>query len=224
MRMHLGCAMLLMSLCRGLQISPTTDRRSFLGGAATLAGGTVGWLTQTPRWQRANAVPSPILVPPLPERFDSDTLKQPPAMTAAGDLARPGIDNTYFPDFLDGTWQVTQTLVDAKTPLGLMYIGGPNGDQSIAEKSLAETRSKLNQSVNLHLRFVPTRWGVAEDRVFNNAQRLNAFAGRKVVATVDYADVGASNRAAVLKNGGTADDPLQTVLVKYKGPAAQKVR
>ena len=144
-------------------------------------------------------------------------------MTAAGEFGSPGIDNTYFPEFMVGTWQVTQTLVDATAPLGLVYVGGPNGSQSIAEKTMAETRSKLNQPVSLQLRFVSTKWGVAEDRLFNNAQRLNAFAGRRVVATVDYADVGASNRAAVVKNGGAAEDPLSTVLVRYKGPAAQKV-
>ena len=211
--------------CHGLHMmktSPQQDRRSFVHHAAAwavAAGSSAGAAWWTPLAAEA----APALTPPLAERLDTQILKQPPSMTAAGELGSPGIDNTYFPDFMAGTWQVTQTLVDATTPLGLVYVGGPNGSESIAEKTMAETRSKLNQPVNLQLRFVKTKWGVAEDRVFNNAQRFNAFAGRKVVATVDYADVGASNRAAVLKNGGTAEDPLSTILVRYKGPAAQKV-
>eukprot|EP00977_Amphora_coffeiformis_P022570 scaffold11046_cov183-Amphora_coffeaeformis.AAC.22 len=207
--------------CHGLHMISTQDRRSFVQQAAAwtvAAGSSAGvWWTPVP------AEAAPALTPPLTERLNTQMLKQPPSMTAAGELGSPGIDNTYFPEFMAGTWQVTQTLVDATTPLGLVYVGGPNGSQSIAEKTMAETRSRLNQPVNLQLRFVKTKWGVAEDRVFNNAQRLNAFAGRKVVATVDYADVGASNRAAILKNGGTAEDPLSTILVRYKGPAAQKV-
>ena len=219
MKVFLSVVLVFFPSCLALQLSGRVDRRSFVQQTAGTV--TTGWLATPP--QEAAAAAPPPLVPPLPERFESSSLKQPAPLTAVGDVTSPGIDNTYFPDFMAGTWRVTQTLVDATAPLGLSYIGGPNGDVSIAEKSLAETRSKLNQPVTLELRFVPTKWGVAEDRVFNNAQRLNAFAGRKVVATVDYADVGASNRAAVLKNGGTADDPLATVLVRYRGPAAQKV-
>jgi hypothetical protein len=51
---------------------------------------------------------------------------------------------------------------------------------------------------------------------------LNAFAGKDVVASVQYADVGGSNRQSTLTLGGTADDPLQTTIVYFKGPAAQK--
>lgn len=226
MKVFLPVVLVFFPSCLALQFSGRVDRRAFVQQTAWTvttgaAGASTSWLATPPR-EASAAVPPP-LVPPLPERFESSSLKQPAPLTAAGDVTSPGIDNTYFPDFMAGTWRVTQTLVDATAPLGLSYIGGPNGDVSIAEKSLAETRSKLNEPVALELRFVPTKWGVAEDRVFNNAQRLNAFAGRKVVATVDYADVGASNRAAVLKNGGTADAPLATVLVRYRGPAAQKV-
>ena len=204
-----------------LQPSDRLDRRGFVKQTAWTVSGTasLGWLATS----EEAAAAGPVLVPSLPERLDSDVLKQPPTMTAAGDLSRPGVDNTYFPDFMAGTWRVTQTLVNVTAPLGMVYVGGPNGDLNIAETTMAETRSKIDQPVTLQLRFVSTKWGVAEDRVYNMAQRLNAFAGRKVVATVDYADVGASNRAAVLKNGGTADDPLSTVLLRYKGPAAQKI-
>lgn len=208
--------------CSALRLSCGLDRRSFAKQAAWIGTGALSSLISSPL-VAASAASSPPLVPPLSERFETSMLKQPPAQSAAGDLTSSGIDNTYFPDFMAGTWRVTQTLVEATAPLGLPYIGGPNGDLKIAETSMDETRSKLYQPVSLQLRFVRTKWGVAEDRLYNNAQRLNTFAGRKVVATVDYADVGASNRASFLKNGGTADDPLATVLVRYRGPAAQKV-
>jgi hypothetical protein len=55
-----------------------------------------------------------------------------------------GIDNTYYPDWLDGYWDVTQTLVDAQTPLGLKFVGGPNGQVDIAEKSMTEAKSKVS--------------------------------------------------------------------------------
>lgn len=63
---------------------------------------------------------------------------------------------------------------------------------------------------------------VVEDRAFNTRQRLDSFAGRKVVSSVEYADVGGSNRGAILAAGGGVDDPLQTTVVRFKGPAAQK--
>jgi len=39
---------------------------------------------------------------------------------------------------------------------------------------------------------------------------------------VEYADVKGSNRNAVLAAGGGDEDPLQTTVVRFKGPAAQK--
>mmetsp|Transcript_48725 Transcript_48725/g.117877 ORF Transcript_48725/g.117877 Transcript_48725/m.117877 type:complete len:340 (+) Transcript_48725:328-1347(+) len=133
-----------------------------------------------------------------------------------------GIDNTYYPDWLAGEWDVTQTLVDAQTPLGLKFVGGPNGLIDIAEKTMTEAKSKLGVPVKLQLKYQKTKWGVAEDRIFNNKARLNGFAGKDVVASVQYADVGGSNRKSVLALGGSEDDPLQTTLVYFKGPAAQK--
>jgi hypothetical protein len=135
-------------------------------------------------------------------------------------LASSGIDNLFYPDFLAGTWDVAQTLTSVEVPLGLEFL---NPDKATAERSLAEARTKLNEPVSLQLRYVPTRWGIVEDRVYNTASRLNAFAGRTVVAAVQYADVNSSNRDAVLRQGGSEDDPLTTVLVRYKGPAAQKI-
>jgi len=133
-----------------------------------------------------------------------------------------GVDNLYYPSWLAGEWSVTQTLVDTGTPLGLKYIGGPNGVEEIAKATIAESRKKLYEPVLLRLRYIPTNWGVAEDRVFNTRQRLDAFAGKSVVASVSYNDVGGSNRKSVLAMGGTEDDPLQTTFVRFKGPAAQK--
>jgi len=134
-----------------------------------------------------------------------------------------GVDNMYFPSWLEGEWEVTQTLVETSTPLGLKFIGGPAASLDIAAKSFEEQRSKIGIPVSLRLRWVKTKWGVCEDRLFNIRQRLDNFAGRKVVASVLYADVGGSNRASVLALGGTEADPLQTTLCYYKGPAAQKV-
>ena len=143
-----------------------------------------------------------------------------PAPSYASELN--GVDNTYFPAFLQGTWNVTQTLVATSTPLGLKFLGGPNGDLAIAEKTMTEARSKIGKPVKLQLRYVPTKWGVAEDRIFNTKARLNAFAEKNVVATVNYADVGGSNRPSVLALGGSENDPLQTTVTYFKGPAAQK--
>ncbi|VEU44161.1 unnamed protein product [Pseudo-nitzschia multistriata] len=109
-----------------------------------------------------------------------------------------------------------------QAPLGMKYIGGPNGSVEIAEKTMKEARSKIGLPVKLNLRYVPTKWGVAEDRLYNSEARLNAFAQKNVVASVQYADVGGSNRKSTLALGGTNEDPLQTTLVYFKGPAAQK--
>jgi len=167
----------------------------------------------------------------ISRRLSADTLTQIPAALPSNN----GLDNTVYPDWLQGTWQVTQTLVGVDTPLGLAYAGGPNGVESIAEKSLAESRSQLNRPVQLQLRYVATppvggggSGTVVEDRLFNTRQRLDAFAGRRVVSAVDYADTRASNRAAwEAATGGRSDSnnaviPLTTTLVRFQGPAVQK--
>lgn len=158
----------------------------------------------------------------LEDRFEQSILKQTPLTGVTSSSTLYGVDNLYYPDFMAGSWDVTQTLVNVETPMGLVYLGGPNGSLEIAEKSMAETKRQLNVPVFLELRYIKTKWGVAEDRVWNASERLNKFAGRKVVASASYANVGASNRAAVLAMGGTENDPLQTLYVRFKGPAAQK--
>lgn len=109
-----------------------------------------------------------------------------------------------------------------QAPLGIKYCGGPNGSVEIAEKSITEARSKIGVPVQLKLRYAQTKFGIAEDRLYNDKERLNAFAQKNVVSSVEYADVGGSNRKSVLALGGTQDDPLQTTIVYFKGPAAQK--
>lgn len=184
------------------------DRRTLIGG--TVAATSL-WGSLSPT---AIAAQSKVT-----SRLEQDILNL-PAPSYASELN--GVDNTYFPLFLRGNWDVTQTLVDTSAPLGLKFLGGPNGDTPIAEKTMEQTRSKLGVPVKLQLRYVPTKWGVAEDRIFNTQERLNGFAEKKVVASVQYANVGGSNRQSVLSLGGTEEDPLQTTITYFKGPVAQK--
>lgn len=159
------------------------------------------------------------VAPSFDSRFESNTLFQPRIIP---NNENNGVDNTYFPSWLAGTWNVTQTLVAVEAPLGFAFAGGPSGVESIGKQSLEESTKQINIPVRLSLKFVTTPWGVAEDRLFNTAERLNSFAGRVVVASVDYANVAASNRASVLAMGGAEGTPLQTTVVRFKGPAAQK--
>lgn len=168
----------------------------------------------------ANPVNAAIASGNISDQMINEIITMPPPGRAS---EFQGVDNMYFPSWLEGEWEVTQTLVNTSTPLGLKFIGGPAASLDIATKSFEEQRSKIGTPVNLRLRWVKTKWGVCEDRLFNVRQRLDNFAGRKVVASVSYADVGGSNRASVLALGGTEVDPLQTTLCYYKGPAAQKI-
>eukprot|EP00980_Cylindrotheca_fusiformis_P011799 scaffold2816_cov121-Cylindrotheca_fusiformis.AAC.15 len=187
-------------------LSNEVDRRAFVG----VSSGAALWILS----------PLPVIaVPNIKERLDQDILNL-PAPSYSSELN--GVDNTYFPQYLQGNWEVTQSLVETLTPLGLKYLGGPNGDISIAEKIMEQSRSQIGKQVKLELRYVPTKWGVAEDRLFNTKERLNSFAEKSVVASVQYADVGGSNRKSVLQLGGKEEDPLQTTIVYFKGPAAQK--
>lgn len=155
----------------------------------------------------------------IANRLDNNSITIPPPSYSS---ELNGIDNLYFPPWMAGEWSVVQTLVNTEAPLGVKFLGGPNGSEKIGIESLNEARKQIDKPVSLKLRYIPTKWGVAEDRLFNTRQRLDAFAGRAVVSTVQYADVGGSNRPAVLAMGGTAGDPLQTTMTYFKGPAAQK--
>lgn len=197
----------------GLSTNPVDRRTAFKG---VVAGGTSVYTAIAGTPQLVEAATQPRFIA---ERLDASTLSMPPP-SRASELS--GVDNTYYPRWMAGTWDVTQTLVNADTPLGLKFVGGPAGSEAIAAKSIEEQKRQLGVPVSLRLRWVPTRFGVAEDRLFNSRERLNAFAGRSVVASVEYSNVGGSNRAGVIALGGREDDPLQTTIVRFKGPAAQK--
>lgn len=166
----------------------------------------------------ANA--APVISPPsLVDRFESDILNAPPVTAGTRNT---GHDNLFFPEWLEGEWNAVQTLVSTKAPLGLAFIGGPMGSIDVAQATMSEQQKRAGEAVNLQLRFVRTKFGVVEDRTFNLRSRLNSFAGKNVVASVEYADVRESNRASVVAAGGKETDPLTTTLVYFKGPAAQK--
>lgn len=202
------------------QNKATSSRRSFARnsiGSATVSTAAVSAFAAV--FNNIPAAKAAVAAKDIAGRLTSDSLTLPPPSSAS---ELNGIDNTYYPSFLQGEWDVTQTLVGTQAPLGLKYLGGPNGDLDIANKSFVDAKSKIGIPVRFKLRYVPTKWGVVEDRLFNNQARLDAFAGKNVVASVQYADVGGSNRQSVLAMGGTMDDPLQTTVTYFKGPAAQK--
>ncbi len=174
-------------------------------------GSLLLFTTTTAKPATANALSSPLTIE---ERLTADKLTLPPP-SRANELS--GVDNLYYPSWLSGEWDAIQTMTDTSTPLGLKFVGGPNGSESIASESVKEQKKQINVPVSLKLRYVNTKFGVAEDRLFNTKARLNAFAGRNVVASVEYADVGGSNRASVVMMGGDQDTPLQTTgkLVEY---------
>lgn len=186
------------------------ERRRFLETTAALSSISTSLVSP------ANAADSASLIA---DRLDTDIITT-PSITAGS--KNSGHENLYFPDWLEGDWDATQTLMSTKAPLGLKYIGGPSGDTEIARKTMDEQAKRIGEAVRLKLRFVSTKWGVVEDRAFNLRSRLDAFAGKQVVASVNYADVRESNRESVLKAGGAESDPLTTTLVYFKGPAAQK--
>jgi hypothetical protein len=98
-------------------------------------------------------------------RMNESILKQRPVSAVS-----TGVDNTFYPQWLCGTWQVTQTLVNVETPIGLIFAGGPNGITSIAEKTVEESCCRLNEPVSLQLRYVKSLGGTVEDKLFNTRQ------------------------------------------------------
>lgn len=200
--------------------SSVTSRRQFaLHLPAITAAVSTAISTNTPQAYAEESAPTSSHSSSIAERLESDILRA-PSITAG--VKPTGHENLYFPPWLEGEWDATQTLIDTKAPLGLKYVGGPQGSLEIAQKTLAEQAKRVNEPVNLKLRFVNTNFGVVEDRAFNLKQRLDSFAGKQVVASVEYADVRESNRASILAAGGKESDPLSTTLVYFKGPAAQK--
>jgi hypothetical protein len=142
----------------------------------------------------------------IKSRFSDDILVQLP----------PTKGMPSYPSFLEGEWDVTQTLTSCSAPFGPAFMGGPNGDTNIGQASLDEANAKRNIPISFRLRYRRTDAATSasridEDRPFNTRQRLDAFAGRPVVASTFY------TRDPITNRDNTA------VLVQYKGPAAQKI-
>ena len=51
--------------------------------------------------------------------MNTNILSMPPPSRAS---EFQGVDNTYFPRWMEGEWELTQTLVDFQTPLGVSII------------------------------------------------------------------------------------------------------
>merc|ERR1719163_166686 len=111
-------------------------------------------------------------------RLDSDKVQQLPA-----DMGNR-VDLEY-PAWLEGTWTVTSTMESFKAPLGNRFLGGSNPE--INDRSAAEAAAQVGKKIRYQLRFEKQSSGkVREDRLFNQQQRLDAFAGRPVVKKVQY--------------------------------------
>jgi hypothetical protein len=199
---------------------PTISRRQFAlripPATATVSAAAAMHFGSPATVNAATTTPSSTAIA---DRFKSDILTSPP-ITAGTKYT--GHENLYFPQWMEGEWDATQTLVSTKAPLGMKFIGGPQGSIDVAQKVMNDQMKRLNEPVNLKLRFVKTNLGVVEDRAFNLKSRLDSFAGKSVVGSVIYANVQESNRASVLAAGGLETDPLMTTVVYFKGPAAQK--
>lgn len=196
-------------------VEPSTRRKAIKTGMLN----TFGLLTTCTTMIESAAAAPPSIDTLNKLYFETEQIKEPPPSSAS---ELNGVDNLYFPDWMEGQWDLTQTLVNTEAPLGLKYMGGPNGDLQIAQKTMQEQILQNGVPYQLQVNFIKTKWGVAEDRLQNLKNRLNTFAKKDVVSTIGYADVGGSNRPSVLKLGGTELDPLQTTLVYFKGPLAQK--
>ena len=132
-----------------------------------------------------------------------------------------GPDDFYFPPWMEGRWKVEQTLESYAAPLGKPYLA--NGQSAVAEKTLAEQQKQLGKPVTFELRYIRTqRNNIVEDRAFNTRAKLDAFAGRDVVKSVEYVDVPDNTRESAIQGGNGPDDPLRTVVVNFKG-AVQKI-
>ena len=203
-----------------LRIPEATTAASAASAAIVIFGGSIAAANAaSPSSPVSSSSPTSSASPTIAERFESDILTSPPIKAGTKNT---GHDNLYFPPWMEGTWDVSQTLISAKAPLGMKFVGGPNGSIDVARKTMEEQTARLNEAVNLRLRFANTNFGVVEDRAYNARSRLDSYAGRSVVASVSYADVRESNRASVLAAGGSETDPLATTVVYFKGPAAQK--
>lgn len=181
--------------CAAALRAPPLPRRALpsLGAAAAAAA-----------WPRLAVLAAPPLSEELRMRLELPLLAS-PGVT-------PSADAPPLPAWLEGRWRCEQTLRAFSTPQGVQFIGAAGRPLSEAEASAAQTRQQIGTPVTLELRFVADGWGgCVEDRAFNAASRLDAFAGRSVVreATVCEAPGSAGGAAA------------SCVLVRFKGPVTQ---
>uniref|UniRef100_A0A7S0B2Z5 DUF6816 domain-containing protein n=1 Tax=Pyrodinium bahamense TaxID=73915 RepID=A0A7S0B2Z5_9DINO len=179
----------------------------------------VGGASLQPGAASAEEQPPPPTRTPLQQRLginNTDLEKLP-----TGYISPWGPDDLYYPSWLEGRWRVQQTLQAYSAPLGKKYLAGGNLD--VANKVLSDEQRQLGRPVEFELRYVRTqRNNTVEDRAFNVAARLNAFAGRKVVKSTEYVDVPSNTRELALQAGNGPEDPLLTTLVTFKG-AVQKI-
>ena len=95
-------------------------------------------------------------------------------------------EDIAYPDWMEGTWDVTAQLTAFTAPLGNQFLGGSS--PAINDKSAAEAAAQVGKEVRYQLRFKRLAAGgtVREDRLFNTQQRLDGYAGRAVVRGVEY--------------------------------------
>ena len=183
--------------------SYTARRRWMIGSLLT------GWAASMTTKTVANAATTTTASTDLSQRLQTLILQQPTIGKTT--YSSVGDDMTTYPYYMEGTWDVTQTLINVETPMGLQYAGGPNGLLDIATKSIQESKSQIGKPIYLQLRYIQCQLKatktdtqrqkltrpmvvVLEDRLYNTRQRLNQFAGTTVVANVQYADTKGSNR------------------------------
>lgn len=186
-------------------------------------------------------IASSLVQPGVQQRSELDVLRG-GGTGALGGL----YSDVFYPKWMAGEWEATTVLRSYAAPLGLKYLAGPSGMQmDIARSTMAKEEERVGKIVGPYslkwvivdgdgagkIRQVPLDESfrssrdpgdyrslpfVVEDRAFNTASRLNAFAGKDVVKSVEYVEVGGANKMAY------GDAPLPTTLTRYRGPAVAK--
>jgi len=192
-------------------VAPAEGRRRDVLSAVPAALGGGRWAVPAPALAEETAAPART---PLQLRMSVNNTQLEKLPT--GFVAPWGPDDLYYPEWMEGRWRVTQTLQAYSAPLGKRFLA--NGNLDIASKTLSDEQRRLGKPVEFELRYVRTQRGnIVEDRIFNTAARFNAFAGRRVVRSAEYADSPSSNREASLKAGNGPEDPLLNTLLTFKG-------
>jgi len=174
----------------------------------------------------------------LSSRLTSDILYQPKVKQTSEMNLFTGsnglYDDLFYPPWMAGEWDAYQTLNNYQAPLGKKFLSGPSGlREDVADATMKQQQSLIGKTVGpFRLRFIiidkkskktlseipkdNNDFVVVEDRQANLRSRANAFAGRDIVKTIEYVEIGGANTL----NYGEA--PLPTTLLRYKGPAIQK--